>query len=114
MKNKENKYGPIIADKMYIRRVVDEMGFCPNYKGYYFLIFMVDQVLKNKIKSFSKDLYPEVAKTFGVNECSIERDIRSLIKVSELKAEIDSIKKSCRAYVNKVAECVVDRLSRFG
>ena len=113
MNAKEIKYGPIIADKKYIKRIIDDIGFCSKYKGYYFLIYMVDVVLKSKVRSFSKELYPQVAVVFNVRECSIERDIRNLIKVSDINMEklnVDKVKKSCRFFVNLIADCVVRSL----
>ena len=107
MSNIELKFGPKVADKMYIRKIVDRMGFCPKYKGYYYIIFIVGMLLHGRIKSFSREVYPLVSTEFGVGAATIERDIRHFIKtnmddVAKNCLELNDVSIRCRMFLRKL------------
>lgn len=75
--NYDNK----ISNCKYIVKQIKDLGIDDNYMGFYFLVSIEEMLLNSEreIKSFYKDIYPEVAKIYDKNDCSIERDIRHLI-----------------------------------
>lgn len=81
MSGKEIKYEAMVADKLFFAKQLDYLGLERKYTGYYLLIDIM-QILINegkRISSFSKEVYPIVAKIYNKTECTIERNIRNLI-----------------------------------
>ena len=81
MKLAEDKKKEIGKYKFFVMKLA-ELGIYEKYTGYYFLVYILDLLINKriKVKSFYKDVYPLVAKEYNKTECSIERDIRNLIK----------------------------------
>lgn len=81
MSPKEVKYGNKIANNIFFIRQLDNLGIDKKYLGYYLMVeimqIMINQEIR--IKSFSKQVYPIIAKKFNKTECTIERNIRNLI-----------------------------------
>jgi len=67
-------------DYFYIKRV-KELGITPNYMGFYYIIEILDLLLNEGmiVRSFSKQVYPMLAKKYNKKEITIERNIRNLI-----------------------------------
>lgn len=82
MTTKELKFGNLISDKVYIARQMELLGFDKHYTGFFMLVDILNILINNKIErlvSFSRQVYPIVAKRFNVNDYTIERNIRNLI-----------------------------------
>ena len=81
MNTKELKYGDKIASNIYFKRQLDYLGLKNKYVGYYLLVDIMQLMINEEIRvtSFSKQIYPVVAKKFNLTDCTIERNIRSLI-----------------------------------
>ena len=81
MNTKEAKFETKLADKLFFAKQLDNLGLERKYTGYYLLIDIM-QILINegkRVSSFSKEVYPIVSKRYNVSECTIERNIRSII-----------------------------------
>lgn len=76
------KFQEKIADRKYYISKIEELGITDKYLGYYYVVDILDNLLKDGVEfgSFYKDIYPKVAKKFGKAECTIERNIRNMIK----------------------------------
>ncbi len=59
-----------------------------NYKGFWLLISVVEEILKQKNLNYnlSRDIYPAVAQKFDCSSGSIERNIRTLLLNINLSA----------------------------
>ena len=81
MYKNELKYGEICTKNYYLRKKFNDLGITKKYTGYYFLLDILDEIINKSrtIKSFSKEIYPELAVKYDKNDCSIERDIRNVI-----------------------------------
>jgi len=84
MSSKEIKYKDIISSNIFFVKQMDYLGLQRRYLGYYLLIDIM-QILINddkRIESFSREIYPIVAKKYAKTTCTVERNIRSIIKNS--------------------------------
>jgi len=82
MTTKELKYGKNIEKNIYFIKQLENLGINKKYTGFYLLIEIM-QILINEEKrviSFSKEVYPIIAEKYGKTDCTIERNIRSLIE----------------------------------
>ena len=82
MSPKEIKYGKNVEANIYFIKQLDNLGIDRKYTAYYLLVEIM-QILINEereIKSFSKEVYPQIARKYGKTDCTIERNIRNLIK----------------------------------
>lgn len=81
MNNKEIKFGAILSENIFIVKMLKSLGVSSRYLGFYFLVDILDMLINKKliVKSFSKEIYPIIAKKYNTNECTIERNIRNLI-----------------------------------
>ncbi len=81
MYKNELKYGEICTKNYYLRKKFNDLGITKKYTAYYFLLDIEDEIINKArtIKSFSKEIYPELALKYEKNDCSIERDIRNII-----------------------------------
>lgn len=82
MTTKEVKFGKLISGKVYIARQMELLGFDKRYTGFFMLVDILDILINNtneRIVSFTRQVYPIVAKRFNVNDYTIERNIRNLI-----------------------------------
>lgn len=66
-----------------IERLIRSLGIGATYRGYRYLSYAITLCLddENYLLAISKVLYPEIAKTFRTTSCSVERDIRTIIKI---------------------------------
>ena len=82
MNTKEIKYSHLIEGKIFFMKRLDELGIKRKYTGYYSLIEIMETLINQgkNIISFSKEIYPLIADKYGKTVCTIERNIRSLIK----------------------------------
>ena len=66
-----------------IDRLIRSLGIGATYRGYRYLSYGIYLCLQdeNYLLSVSKLLYPQIARTFCTTSCSVERDIRTVIKV---------------------------------
>lgn len=67
-----------------------KMGFPTHMKGYLYTVEAVAMIIENPVHigRFQYEIYPEIAKKFGVTTCSVERAIRTLIKGTYERHEI--------------------------
>ena len=70
-----------LLNNKYIVRKMKELGILENYTGFYFIVDILDLLINQmvEVKSFSKDIYPKVAKIYNKDVTTIERNIRNLI-----------------------------------
>lgn len=70
-------------DTLEIERLIRSLGIGATYRGYRYLSYAIHLCLQdeNYLLSVSKLLYPEIARAFCTTSCSVERDIRTVIKV---------------------------------
>lgn len=66
-------------ENMNIHDYLIESGIYPNLKGFRYIIKAVEIVKKNPAISFTRELYPEIAKTFNATTSSVERGIRHIV-----------------------------------
>ena len=66
-----------------IERLVRSLGVGATYRGYRYLVYAVALCLQDEdyLLSVSKLLYPKIAHTYCTTSCSVERDIRTVIRV---------------------------------
>lgn len=120
MGSKEKKYGGIIANKIFFVKGLDELGIGKKYLGYYLLVELMEVLINQdiKTKSFSKDVYPQIAQKYGKTACTVERNIRSLINKCwslELMEKLnvyydDGEKPTCRNFVYLVKNYIVNKV----
>lgn len=70
-------------DTLAIERLIRSLGIGATYRGYRYLNYAIYLCLQdeNYLLSISKLLYPEIAQTYCTTSCSVERDIRTVVKV---------------------------------
>ena len=66
-----------------IEMLIRSLGIGGTYQGYRYLCYGVSLCLsdENYLLAVSKLLYPKIAKTFCTTSCSVERNIRTVIRV---------------------------------
>mgnify|MGYP002735136654 CR=1 FL=1 len=66
-----------------IERLIRSLGIGATYRGYRYLSYGISLCLQdeNYLLSVSKLLYPQIARTYCTTSCSVERDIRTVVKV---------------------------------
>ena len=81
---KTEKFTKKISKSYYIKKRVYDLGITDNYIGYYYLIDILDIIINKQksIRCFSKEVYPNLAEKYNTNDCTIERNIRNIIKVN--------------------------------
>ena len=95
--NNKEYVQPFIADINHYTKVIDivnHLGINSKYKGYKYLIDILDRMLTNGFTSvsFKKYVYPYVASLYSVSEDSVERDVRNiLLKAINTKKFKDAI-----------------------
>ena len=70
-------------DSMEIERLIRSLGIGATYRGYRYLSYAIKLCLQdeNYLLSVSKLLYPQIARAFNTSSSSVERDLRTVIKV---------------------------------
>ncbi|MBQ6851032.1 MAG: hypothetical protein IJN77_08350 [Oscillospiraceae bacterium] len=81
-------HSTIQPDYMAIYNVMLPLKPIGNYKGFWLLISVIEEIFKQKnIKyNLSRDIYPPVARLFECNPKSIERCIRTLLLNIDMSA----------------------------
>ncbi|MBQ8615406.1 MAG: sporulation initiation factor Spo0A C-terminal domain-containing protein [Clostridia bacterium] len=120
MTSKERKYGTIIADKVYFIKQLDSLGIDKNYTGYFMLVDIESMLVnqKDRVFSFSKEIYPIVAKKYNKAEFTVERNIRNLIDkcwTMELMEKLnhylpDGQKPTCRDFIYMIKNFIIYQL----
>lgn len=66
-----------------IEYVIRTLGVGATYQGYRYLGYGIELCLENEeyLLAISKQLYPEIAKRYKTTTGSVERDIRTVIRV---------------------------------
>lgn len=66
-----------------VEHLIRSLGIGGTYRGYRYLSYGIHLCLEdeNYLLSISKLLYPEIAKAYRTTNCSVERDIRTVIKI---------------------------------
>ncbi len=118
MYKNEDVYSKIVPKNYYFQKKLNEIGITKKYNGYYFLLEILEDLVNNSktIKSYSREIYPEIARKYGKNECSIERDIRSIINVmwdKRLKEKLgrfwnESYRPSCCEFYNIMKDYLLE------
>lgn len=121
MSPKEMKYGKFIANKIFFVKQLDYLGIQKKYLGYYTLVELMDVLINNclEFKSFSTDVYPYIANKYGKTVCTIERNIRNLIKQCwcfDLMEKLncyyaENDKPTCREFVYLVKDYILKQIS---
>ena len=121
MSTKEMKYGKNVENNIYFIKQLDNLGIDRKYTGYYLLVEIM-QVLINEeksIKSFSRELYPQIARKYHKTDCTIERNIRSLIdkcwnKDMMIKLNVfylEDFKPTCRTFVYLIKDYILKQIN---
>lgn len=78
-----------------IERLIRSLGIGATYRGYRYLSYGIYLCLQdeNYLLSVSKLLYPQIARTYHTTSCSVERDIRTVIKVCWERGNREHLKK---------------------
>lgn len=81
MNPKQKRYNERIIENRFFSKMLDNLNIHKNYTGYFFMLDILDILINQKmqVKSFSRQVYPIIAKKYSKSECAIERNIRSLI-----------------------------------
>lgn len=66
---------------MSIETLIHRLGICSIYKGYSYLVYAVELVVRNEeyLLYITKALYPDIAKYFHSTSSRIERSLRTVI-----------------------------------
>ena len=81
MNTKEKRFNDKICKHIFFKKKIDELKISNKYTGYYLIIEIIAEIInKKRITSFSREIYPVVAKRFNINDCTIERNIRNLMQ----------------------------------
>lgn len=66
-----------------IENLIRSLGIGATYRGYRYLNYGIELCLEDEdyLLAISKLLYPKIAKEFQTTDVSVERDIRTVIKV---------------------------------
>lgn len=84
-----------IKRKMYVTKVMLELGVPAHLKGYHYLrtaILMAVQDM-DVVSSVTKLLYPDVAKEYRTTSQKVERAIRNAIEVSWQRGNMEAMEK---------------------
>lgn len=85
----ENRYFSQFMDDLHIQqpltteRLLRCLGASGRLIGFRYAVFMLDRVVEDpdNVLLITKNLYPDTAKQFGVSAASVERGLRTLIRV---------------------------------
>lgn len=70
-------------------QLLRNLGATGNYKGFYYAIYMIEQVNKDPIATtlITKQLYPATAKHFDTSTRAVERNLRTLVRTCWQRSE---------------------------
>ena len=79
----DNVRKDITMDERQIEYLIRSLGIGATYRGYRYLTYGIQLCLKDEdyLLSVSKLLYPQIAEHYCTTSYSVERDIRTVIKV---------------------------------
>lgn len=79
---KVEKCRKLIGNNYYFLKRIRGLGIPSKYMAYYYLVDIMDILINEnrRIRAFSREVYPKVAKKYDKTDCTVERDIRSVIK----------------------------------
>lgn len=120
MNTKEKRFKDKISKHIFFKKKMDELKISNKYTGYYLLIEIIAEIInKRKTVSFSREIYPVVAKRFNINDFTIERNIRNLMQKGcfEIKTDkigIDNIDElgniTCRKFVFLIKDYIAQQI----
>lgn len=69
--------------KREIEQLIRSLGIGATYRGYHYLVYGVSLCMEDEdyLLSVSKLLYPQIAQAYGTTGSSVERDIRTVIRI---------------------------------
>ncbi len=121
MTAKERRYKDKIAQKQYFVKHMDNIGLSRKYTGYFQIVDIMHLLINEKIKvvSFSRQIYPIIAKMYNSNATTIERNVRNLINKCwdnnikhNLSAYWDIQKRpSCCQFIYLIKNYIIDQFS---
>ncbi|MCC8014058.1 MAG: sporulation initiation factor Spo0A C-terminal domain-containing protein [Eubacterium sp.] len=78
------------------------LGITPNLKGYRYGVLAINMVLADEslASAVTKEVYPEIARTFKTTPTRAERAIRHAIEVMMLRADNDFLLKIFGSIIN--------------
>ena len=79
---KAEKCVKCVTHNYFINKKLIELGIGENYIAHYYLVDILDILINVNpvVRSFSREIYPQVAKRYDKSPCTVERDIRNVIK----------------------------------
>ena len=82
MSIKAEKFGSAISTNYFIYKELEGLGLKKTYIAFYYLHDILNLLINQNmvVKSFSREVYPLIAVQYSKKPCTIERDIRNLIK----------------------------------
>lgn len=114
---KIQKYSRLVNTNYYFSKRMHNLGIPKQYTAYYYLMDIMDLLInQNKsVKSFSREVYPEIAIKYNKTDCTVERDIRSVINVFWEKSLKNSLsdfwhyerKPRCREFIYLVKNYLI-------
>ena len=81
--------------KMRITQVMHEIGVPAHIKGYEYLRYAIQLVVKDMqlVNSITKELYPMIAKQFNTKASRVERAIRHAVEVAWSRGDVEVLQK---------------------
>lgn len=116
---RQTKFKAVIAKYIYFMKQFDFLGISRKYTGYYYLVEIVQYLVNQDvfITSFSKQIYPLVAQKFNTTECTIERNIRSLIDhvwtleiMEKLNVYLPNRKPTCKEFIFMIKNYIINQI----
>ena len=121
MGKKIQEYQDKVSKNYFLLKRMGDLGITNEYIGYYYLVDIMDMLINEAktYRSFSKELFPYLAKKYNKNQCTIERDIRNLrdkrwnrgLKNKLSKFWNNEKKPSCCKFIYLVKNFVLDDIS---
>ncbi len=80
---KKEQCAKIVCANYYVKKRVKDLGISGEYIAYYYLVDILDVLINEdkRVHSFSKEIYPFLAKKYNKSDCTVERDIRNVINI---------------------------------
>lgn len=118
---KADKYRSFLKQHYYFNRKIGELGVTIDFIGFYYLGDIMEILINQgeKVRSFSKQVYPILAQKYNKKECTIERDIRNVINTfweKSLKEKLNKYwkgereKPCCQELIYMIKQYIMDSL----
>ena len=121
MNTKEKQFSHHIKHNEFFKSRLLDVGAKKDCTGFYFVVYILDLLINKAIrtKSYSKHIYPLVAKKFNKHVSCIERDIRTLIDKSwnnDMKSSLNKVrlfenKPTCRKFISAMYDYIIAEIS---